>query len=285
MRLLDRLRRQPTVPAKAPLPRTQDKVPILRADRDVLILRDGGVAAAVRVSSMDDALLSEPELRAKLDTYREDLLKHLRFDVQLLIGTRPQNLDPWQHKLLADVERLDLLETRLMALEDGLPAYAAAGVFSADAFGADFGFVPDDLIRSPGQAHDVAWLLCTVAMAPNAEALASMSAIIAASIDTVAHWRELIVLRSRFVREIVASSGAQVRTITFVTSAYPRLTGKVAARLSSQLTDAELTAARHALDRRCEQLVRGLGRMGLSAERVGAGEMVEVARNLYGFAG
>jgi hypothetical protein len=281
MNIFARLKPASAAQAKPPLPRTQDKVPIVRALDDVLILRDGGVAAAVRVGSIDDALLSEAELRAKIDTYREDLLKHLRFDVQLLIGTRPQNLDPWQRKLLAAVDRLDQLERQLCALDDDLADYCAAGQFSTAAFTARFGFAPEALHGVPGQAHDVAWLLCSAQAAPDQAAIDVMRGLIGASVAAVEHWQSLIVLRARFVSGHVAASHAMVRTVCFVTTAYPRVTGRTAARISGPLTDREIAAACEVLARRCDQLTRGLGRMGMRAERVAAGEMVEEVRRCY----
>src|SRR5690349_19514354 len=77
------------------LPRTQDQVAVIAAHDNMLILRDCSVIGAVGLSSVDDALLAPIELQAKLTSYRDDLLKRLRFDFQLLIGTRPQNLDSY----------------------------------------------------------------------------------------------------------------------------------------------------------------------------------------------
>jgi hypothetical protein len=209
------------------------------------------------------------------------LLKHLRFDVQLLIGTRPQNLDPWQFKLLADIERLETLEQRLCALDDGLLAYCEARAYSLDAFPAHFGFTPEALRGAPGQGHDVAWLLCGLSAPPDDAAIAAMREVVAASIDALAHWQSLVVLRSRFVRESVAASGAQVRTVSFVTSAYPRTTGRAAAKVSGPLSEREIMAAREVLARRCDQLTRGLGRMGMKAERVNATSVVESIQALF----
>lgn len=156
------------VPAKrvdaGQLPTTQEALQVVGAQDDVLILRNGSVVAAVGFGSMSDILLSSEALSTRLNAYRL-LLKSVRFDFQLLIGTRPQNLSSYHEKVQANSERwahclqcIDILTVRM-------PSYIAEGTpFSAEAFKAHFGFAPDVLFGTPGQAYEVATLLCNAAV-------------------------------------------------------------------------------------------------------------------------
>ena len=82
-------------------PTTQSLIKVVEAIDNVLVLRDGTVVAAVGLCSIDDRLLSADDLMQRLRFYRNSLLMHLDFDVQMLLGTRPQNLD-WHIQKLMD---------------------------------------------------------------------------------------------------------------------------------------------------------------------------------------
>ena len=77
---------------------TQESVAVIATHEDMLILRDYSLVSAIGFGSMSDAMLDNNESAAKLEAYRR-LLKYVRFDFQLLIGTRPQNLNGYPNKL------------------------------------------------------------------------------------------------------------------------------------------------------------------------------------------
>ncbi len=263
-------------PAK-PLPRTQDRVPVLQARDNVLILRDLSVAAAVGVGSVDDALLSEHEIRAKLDAYREDLLKQVRFEFQIVIGTRPQNLDAYYDKLLARVEHLQSIERLLYALEDGLQAYCQRGQASLDAFG----FHPDDLRGTPGAAHALAWLLASGAAGELKLIEARGPTLAAEAAQRIVHWQDLLALRAEHVRSQIEQRRAPVRTVYFATSYHVRLASKATARLKGPLSESEIAKAIRELDSRCSKIARIIERMQLKAWRATHDELVREIQRFY----
>jgi hypothetical protein len=267
-------------PAK-PLPRTQDRVPVLQARDNVLILRDMSVAAAVGVGSVDDALLSDQEIRAKLETYREDLLKQIRFEFQIVIGTRPQNLDTYYSKLLYWLEDLQGAEQMLYRLEDGLTVYCQKGFSSEEAFQLAFRFSPDDLRGLPGAVHALASLMAN----GDVDALALVEergpAVIAEAVPKIIHWQNLIELRAQHLREQLGQRHAPVRTVYFATSYHVRLASKATARLKGPLSEDEIAKAIRELDNRCGQIARIVERMQLKAWRATHDELVREIQYFY----
>jgi hypothetical protein len=269
------------------LPRTQDQVAVVAALDNVLVLRDGTVVAAVGLSSMDDALLTPIELQARLTSFRDDLLKWLRFTFQVLIGTRPQDLESYHHALEQQIAHLARIDAWLTAFKERLGGYFAVPRFDEAAFRAHFGFAPDDLTGTPGMAHDAAWDLCRdelrAKVAGSAlrqqEALDAFRADVESSARVIAHWQDLIYERSAFVEATVQAIQAPVRTIYLVTSFNPRLLTKAVAK--GRLTEPELQKAHEELNRRCEQLSRGIERMKLPAWRATHAELLAGIRYFY----
>jgi hypothetical protein len=267
-------------PAK-PLPRTQDRVPVVQARDNVLILRDMSVAAAVGVGSVDDALLSDQEIRAKLETYREDLLKQVRFEFQIVIGTRPQNLDVYYSKLLYWLDGLQNAERIMYGLEDGLIAFCQKEISSVEAFRNSFGCEPDDLRGLPGAVHALASLM----VSGDAKVLNLVQergpAVIADAVQKIVHWQNLIELRGQHLRSEVEQRGAPVRTVYFATSYHVRLASKATARLKGPLSEEEIARATRELENRCGQITRILERMQLKAWRASHDELVRELRYFY----
>ena len=269
------------------LPRTQDQVAVIAAHDNILILRDCSVVGGVGLSSVDDALLAPIELQAKLTSYRDDLLKRLRFEFQLLIGTRPQNLDSCHRAYEQRLASLAQVETCLASLKERMESYFTREHFDVEMFKEHFGFAPNDLAGTPGMGHEAAWDLCNdtirdkVAGSPLRlrEALESFRADVESSLRMLAHWQDLIYERSAFVEATVQAIQAPVRTIYLVTSYNPRLLTKSVVK--GPLTEAELQRAREELDRRCDQLTRGIERMKLPAWRATHDELLEEIRYFY----
>ncbi|MEP7198330.1 MAG: hypothetical protein ABI874_00820, partial [Chloroflexota bacterium] len=75
-------------------PPTQEHV-LARGVRDgVLVLKDNTLVAVVGVQPMDLSLLTPEERQAQLMQY-EEALKELRFPHQIIVGTKPQNVEAY----------------------------------------------------------------------------------------------------------------------------------------------------------------------------------------------
>jgi hypothetical protein len=267
-------------PAK-PLPRTQDRVPVVQARDNVLILRDMSVAAAVGVGSVDDALLSDQEIRAKLETYREDLLKQVRFEFQIVIGTRPQNLDVYYGKLLNWLDGLQSAERKMYGLEDGLTAFCQQGISSVEAFRNSFGFEPNDLRGLPGAVHALADLLASGDEEGLKLAEVRGPAVIDDAVQKIIHWQNLLELRVQHLRDQIEQRHAPVRTVYFATSYHVRLASKATVRLKGPLNEDEIARATRELENRCGQITRILERMQLKAWRASHDELVREIQYFY----
>ena len=273
------------------LPSTQDAIAVVAAQDDVLILRNGSVVAGVGFGSMDDALLSEADIEARLSAYR-DVLKAILFDFQLLIGTRPQNLDAYQAKLRRNAERLAELQVRVDCLVVRLSSYLDTSTESSGAgieadFARHFGFAPHDLFGVPGGAHEVALVLCDPQVmvawpkAPPEVRTTEQSQLVRKceeSLATLAHWQAILTARANYVEMAVEALQAPVRTFYFLVSFNPRLLNP----LRKGMLDAdELARSRQELDRRCAQLIAGLCEMRLPHWRATHDELLADIRHFY----
>ena len=75
-------------------PPTQDHI-LAREVRDgVLVLKDHTLVAAIGIQPLDLSLLAPEEREAKLMQY-EEALKEIRFPFQIIVGTKPQQVDAY----------------------------------------------------------------------------------------------------------------------------------------------------------------------------------------------
>lgn len=271
----------------ASLPSTQDAIAVVAAQDEVLILRNGAVVAAVGFGSMNDALLAEDSLDARLAGYR-DLLKATQFDFQLLIGTRPQDLRAYRAKMQRASERLSQAQVLVDRMLARLPDYLrAGGDFGEAAFEWHFGFHPRALIGAPGGSHQAAAVLCDGRVmtplsraAPEQQqaALRAPRELCDATARLLARWQALIAERLAYVELEVEALQAPVRTFYFVTAFNPRLLTPIKA---GPLRADELDKARRELDQRCAQLSAGLRQMRLPHWRATHAELLEDIRHFY----
>ena len=277
------------------LPRTQTQVQVIAARDNCLVLRDGSVVAAVGVGSVDDALLSEPELALKLQTFR-DFLANLKFDIQLLIGTRPQNLDAHYRRLNQHIERLELAAQRLADFHTGLEAFVTDVDGGGDPLGSPlpvvfadhFGWQPADLVGIPGGAHNAAQKLCQPDTLRRLQAADSalrqkmldvMAGGIAHSIRFAEHWQAVLYDRLAHVEASVQAAQAPVRTFYVITSHNPRLLRKAVA--AGPLSEEEFIASKAELDERCRRLQHGIELMRLPAWRAAHDDLLLELRHFY----
>lgn len=271
----------------ASLPSTQDAIAVVAAQDDVLILRNHAVVAGIGFGSMNDALLADESIDARLAGYR-DLLKTIQFDFQLLIGTRPQDLRAYRAKMQRQSERLSQTQVLVDRMLARLPDFVRSTKdFGAVAFEQHFGFHPRALIGTPGHAHQAATVLCDLrVMTPLSQAkpeqqeaaLRTPRELCDSTAQLLARWQAIIAERLAYVEMEVEALQAPVRTFYFVTAFNPRLIAPIKA---GSLSADELDKARRELDHRCAQLSAGLRQMRLPHWRATHGELLEDIRHLY----
>jgi len=269
------------------LPTTQEALQVVGAQDDLLILRNGSVVAAIGFGSMSDVLLSGEALAARLNAYRL-LLKSVRFDFQLLIGTRPQNLGAYHAKAEANSTRLDMTLQHIDTLTIRMPSYLTDGsTFDGQAFAAHFGFDSDVFFGTPGQAHDVAQLLCNsiimseLTRAEDSIRRDTLSDLICkcdASKAKLKHWQHLIQRRNTHLALEVEYLRTPVRTFAFVMSYNPRI---ISGLRAGPLDLSELDRAGRELASRCAELQSGLRQMRLPHWRISHQELLDDIQHFY----
>ena len=279
--------RQPKRVDASKLPPTQEAIQVVGAQDNLLILRNGSAVAAVGFGSMTDVLLSSEMLSTRLNAYRL-LLKSVRFDFQLLIGTRPQNLSGYHDKVQTNSARwahcLQCIDTLTVRMRGYL---STVSTFNIDNFKAYFQFAPEILFGTPGQAYEVATLLCNatvmteLAGAPDAIQRETLQGLIRQCDETTArlqHWQQLIAMRSTYLALEVEHLHTPVRTFYFVLSYNPRL---ISGLRLGPLELVELDRAQQELTHRCAELQSSLRQMRLPNWRVSHDELLEDIHHFY----
>jgi len=80
------------------LPSTQKYLDIAEIKNDCLVLKDGSLRAVLLASSINFALKSEEEQKAVIQSYAR-FLNTLEFPLQIVIHSRPFNIDPYVNEL------------------------------------------------------------------------------------------------------------------------------------------------------------------------------------------
>lgn len=266
--------------------RTQDAIRVIDARDNLLILRDGHVIAGVGFGSINDAMLDPAALNAKLMAHRA-LLHEVRFSVQLLIGTRPQNLELYQTKLQRQLARVNLQLECIDRLMLRLPDYVGTKrAYSGELFEQFFGFAPALLFATPGDAYKLAQTICRTDVCEAIQALAEdmrrqkladLNKLCEVSLTQLRHWAEIITERAEFVEMMVMRLEAPVRTFYLVTSFKPRTVDLG----NAPLDDRELARAQDELSRRCDQLIEGIDHMGLPAWRATHEDLIRDIQYFY----
>jgi hypothetical protein len=287
-------------------PRTQDRILVVGTRDDCLILRDGSVVAAVGFGSFDDALLADEQISSMTDAFKSFLCL-LRFDVQLLIGTRSQNLDPLGRRLLQRFDECVEQQRRVNALRDGLERYcidlveafqSAANtgdtVDVPDRFRSHFGFAPETLRGVPGEAAAIAQDLSRAgffaelihARREDAALASVVSQLVCSlreqldgSMDWLDHWEQLLLERRTFHEAFLQRMAAPVRVMHWVMRTNPRLvTGAIK---HGPLTEGEFRSAQRELAERCAQIIHAMQRMGLPAWRLTGDDLIRDITHFY----
>ncbi len=268
---------------------TQEAVAVVSAQDNVLVLRNGSVVAGVGFGSMSESLLSANELQARLMSYR-DVLRNASFDFQLLIGTRPQNLNSFQAKMKRNGDRLAQMQQHIDALTLRMPSYVnEAGKFGPAAFTQHFGFAPQALRGLPGGAHDAATTLCDASLADDFKtatpesrqsAIVNLIAQCEETLTHLGHWQSLIAERADYVEMEVEALQTPVRTFFFITSYSPNAIN-IRKATGMMLSAGDIQRASQELNRRCDELMRGLRAMRLPHWRAAHDELLEDVRHFY----
>jgi hypothetical protein len=230
----------------------------------------------------------------------------LRFDVQLLIGTRSQNLDPLGRRLLQRFDECAEQQRRVSAFRAGLEGYCVellrtfqqAATHGAvtdvpERFRSHFGFAPEALRGVPGEAAAIAQDLARadffaeLLQAQKDDALAgvlshlvrSLREQLDATVDWLDHWQQLLLERRAFHDAFLQQIAAPVRVMHWVTRTNPRLVTGAVKR--GPLTEGEFVSAQRELGERCAQLMHAMQRMGLPAWRATGDDLIYDITHFY----
>lgn len=77
---------------------TQSYLEVAEVKQDTLVLKDGSLRAVIMVSSLNFSLKSEDEQKALVGAY-VTMLNTLDYPLQMLIQSRPMNIDDYLHEL------------------------------------------------------------------------------------------------------------------------------------------------------------------------------------------
>ena len=275
--------------AAGKLPRTQELIEVVDARHNCLIRRDGSVVGAVGFSSIDDTLLTDDDIALKYALYYEMLLT-LRFDLQFLIATRPQNLGRYYEDVMA---QLDIHRTSMHMIDsfaDRLGDYVLAGRADERAFERHFGWHPNALIGAPGLAHQIARRLCDAQYVSaillgtddtREKLIDELARGVRTSVLWLARWCDILSEQLDTVRQSVLRAQAPVRLFYFVSSHNPRVKIKTGILPSTPLTDEEFKTANERITERCRMIVDHLESMGLVAWRASHEDLLLDVRSFF----
>ena len=262
-----------------PLPRTQTQVMVMQARDNCLIDSDQNVIAAVGLTSLDTALMTDEAVAAKIEQYK-DFLKTLRYPIQFLIGTRPQDLSIYHARVAEHEDRLSAIQYMLTELIAGLDGYLTLPLtqHSDASFEQFFGWHPTTLIGTPGDARESVLRLCDP---EQVQALSSnqIAKDILSTIQVLERWKEILVEHADLVSDTVQRAQAPVRTFFIVTSHNPRVALKSVT--VGLLKEREFLASKDHLSDRCRQIANGITMMGLECWRASHEELLLDLRNFF----
>ena len=244
-------------------PATQDVIKIVDAQRGMIFLNDGTATAGVQIFSVSEALLTPRDVEMRILSYRDSLLKHVRFPFQWLIGTRPQVLD--EHVQVVGGRLLELvrIEIALTTFASKLRAYLAVPEGHGQAlFAQHFGLDVEDFLGTPGAAHHVAETLCDARRMEQLHAagheplesyVTECADGIEASITCLRAWSMRLRARTEHLVRFTAETGTPVRTLYLIVSHNPRLVAQ-----AGSMNERELADTIRVLDDRCNQMISAL---------------------------
>lgn len=270
------------------MPRTQALIEIVGARDDCLILRDATVVAAVGFSSLDDTLLTDEDITMKLELYY-DLLVTLRFPVQFLITTRPQDMSPYFNELLIQRDHHDVMRTMVERFVGKIPSYVAnPKLIGVQGFTAHFGWHPNELIGLPGMAREVAKKLCSVThmtLLRNPERqdrdhkVDELCDAARTTFGWLTRWRYLLQEQIDLVQDVIRKAQSPVRRYYLVVSHNQRV--QTAMLPGRPISDHEFQRASSRVAEYCRQIATGIEAMGLMAWRTTQDDLLLDVRTFF----
>jgi len=271
------------------VPRTQELIDVDDARDNCLILKDATVVAAVGFSTIDDTLLTDADIQARQTLYYE-LLTTLRFPVQFLITTRPQNLDAYYAEIVEARERHLLAQQSVEQFTRSLGEFViGTTLIGVNGFRAFFGLHPNRFTGLPGEAKRVAWHLCDPAYLtqlrgkPAAErdkAIAELAQTALSTVGWLKRWRRTLVEQRDTVEASILRSQAPVRQFFFVVSHNPRVRS-VLVQIGGHITEEEFRRASARVGEYCRQIQVGIEAMDLPAWRATHDDLLRDIRGFF----
>ena len=279
--------RRPNIADK--MPRTQELIEAVGAKENCLILRDHSVIGAVGFRSIDSSLLTTEDIVSRLTIYAEFLCS-TRFEFQLLIGTRPQDLTQYYDKLVLAMEQHEKQIVRVLTLSDRFPEFVSQGQAAINdaGFAQFFGFGPNDFIGTPGKAHETALDLCDwqearlffrLKPAQRKQLITQLRADIHTTVAMMMHWQDVLAEQLETVQLNVLHANAPVRTFFIVVSHNPRIRSKIIPK--GPMTEKEFARARSKLDEMCRLIKVFFGNMGMEAWRATDNDLLDDIRHFF----
>ncbi|NJM39244.1 MAG: hypothetical protein HC853_00020 [Anaerolineae bacterium] len=275
------------------VPRTQDLIDIVGARDDCLILRDATVIAAVGFSSIDDTLLTDDDIAIKLELYY-DLLVTLRFPVQFLITTRPQDLSPYFSDLLLQRDRHDVMRNMVERFASRIPSFVrntnSTSLIGLEGFVSHFGWHPNNLIGMPGLARRIAWQLCDVEKVTllrdptqmheaQEDKINKLCDAARTTCGWLTRWRRVLSEQIELVQTVVRKAQSPVRRYYLVVSHNQRI--KTAMLPNRAISDHEFQRASARVAEYCRQIAAGIDAMGLTVWRATQDDLLLDVRTFF----
>jgi hypothetical protein len=260
-------------------------MPVIAQLPDALLRRDGHVVGAIGFSSVSDGVLLPDDALTRLAAFGL-MLKNLKFRAQLLISTRPQNIQTYRLKMRAREIELDASAAcvrRLLALLPAFAGQARVTPESARGFESHFGFPIIRLAGLPGRVSHVAtglgnpaWWSSQIQSGKLDESLERAVTLCRESLDVVAHWLDTVRMRADFVDATVRRLKRPVRVLLMVTSVPSRVTS-----FTSDVSAERFAAPLRSLDQRLVHFEQTIAEMGLPSWRLNEAELLDELLRVY----
>jgi hypothetical protein len=182
-------------------------------------------------------------------------------------------------------------EAKVQAFARRIQEYVCAtSLIGEQGFRAFFGWSPNDLIGTPGEARRVAWQLCDAGFLAKlrgradtthlAQDLDGLMAAVLSTAGWLKRWRRILVEQLDTVNNNILQAQSPVRRFYFVVSHNPRIRSMLIPT-GGHLGDDEFRRAKQRVDEYCRQIEVGIAAMDLPAWRVGQDELLLDVRSFF----
>jgi hypothetical protein len=261
-------------------PPTQEHVLLYGVKDGVLVLRDHTLAVGVGMTSVDLSLLDPDEAEAKVLQYRA-FLETLRFPVQIVVGTRPQDLEGY----LGEIEQLIIGHERATGALQQTRDTIAGWQTGEDVVDLAFLYPEPEAAPLPYPAgKSAAYFRDRVRMRADGDRL-GFEKWLTRTVDLLderlsehEHRLRLLYGQAEHAQAAVDRVQAPVRTFYWIIAHNPRM---VETPLAGPLTRREFDDTKEVLEGRAAKVIAGLRHLGLAVWRATTTELVGEIFHFY----